>query len=60
VLTNATLYFVTTMVLVKIVAQRDAPAARWLVVVPTALFAAIYGWLLMRGPAERDVESQRR
>jgi hypothetical protein len=58
VLTNLALHFVTTMVLARTVAQPAAPAALWLVLAPTALFAAIYGWLLLRGPAARDFESR--
>jgi hypothetical protein len=46
VLTNAALHFITATVLIK-------------VVIPTALFAGIYGWLLFRGPFERDFERAR-
>jgi hypothetical protein len=54
VLTNAALYFISAMVLIKIVTSRDAPATLWLVVVLTVLLAGAYGWLLFRGPLERD------
>ena len=60
VATNAVLYFIMAMVLLKIIARRDAPAALWLIVVPVVLFAGIYGWLLYRGPIERDFEIHRR
>jgi hypothetical protein len=56
VMANAALYFITAMVLIKIVVQRDAPASLWLVVAPAAAFAGIYGWLMFRGPFERDLE----
>jgi hypothetical protein len=59
VMANASLYFIATMVLLKIVVQRDAPATLWLVLAPAMLFAGIYGWLLFRGPFERDFESYR-
>ena len=60
VLTNAVLYFIATTVLLKIVVRRDAPAVLWLVTVPIALLAAIYVWLLFRGPFERDFRIQAR
>ena len=60
VLTNAVLYFITAMVLLKIVTWADAPPALWLVVVLTVLLAGAYGWLLFRGPLERDFEIYRR
>src|SRR4051812_6385708 len=50
VLTNAVLYFVGAMVLLKIVARPDVSAP---VVIATILFsilAVLYGWLLFRGP----------
>ena len=58
VLTNLALHFVTAMVLAKVVAQPDTPPALWLVLAATALLAAVYGWLLLRGPAKRDFESR--
>lgn len=59
VMANAALYFIATMVLLKIVVQNQAPTVLWLVLVPAMLFAGIYGWLLFRGPFERDFESYR-
>ena len=60
VLTNAALYFIAAMVLLKIVIRPNAPAPVWIVAVPVALFAGIYMWLLFRGPFERDFQSQAR
>lgn len=60
VLANAALYFIAATVLLKIVTRPDAPAALWLVFVLAAIFAGIYGWLLFRGPIERDFEIHRR
>jgi len=56
---NAAFYFIVAMVLVQIVTRRDASAATWVIVVPVIVFAGIYGWLLFRGPLERDFESYR-
>ena len=60
VMANLALYFVAAMALLRHVAGRQVPAALWIGLVPVALFAAVYGWLLLRGPAERDLESYRR
>ena len=59
VLTNSALYFITATVLIKIVIRPGAPVALWLLVVPMVLFTGIYGWLLFRGPFERDFEATR-
>ena len=59
VVANAAHYFVAATVLLKVVAGRGAPPALWLVAVPVAAFAGIYGWLLWRGPFERDVAVRR-
>lgn len=59
VFANAALYFIGTMVLLRIVVQDRAPAALWLIFVPALLFAVIYAWLLFRGPFERDFQSYR-
>ena len=60
VLANAALYFIAAMVLVQVVVRRDAPAALWLLAVPAVVLAGIYGWLLLRGPLERDLQAYRR
>ena len=59
VLANAAVHFVGAMVLLRVLAGRAAPAALWVVFVPTALLAGAYGWLLLRGPAERDFQAHR-
>jgi hypothetical protein len=60
VLTNAVLYFVAAMVLLKLVTQSRVPVAVWLLALPAVVFAAIYTWLLFRGPLERDFDIHRR
>lgn len=61
VLANAVLYFVAATVLLKMVTRREAPVALWLLVVPIVVFfAGTYGWLLFRGPLQRDFELHRR
>jgi hypothetical protein len=57
---NTTFYFVSALALLKVVMQRYAPAALWAVFVPLALFAAVYAWLMFRGPFERDIAAERK
>jgi hypothetical protein len=52
---NTLLYFVTAMSMVKLVLRPATPAAVWIVAVPMAIFAAIYMWLLLRGPVTSDL-----
>ena len=54
---NALLYFVAAMSLIKPLLRGDAPQVLWLPFVPIALFAAVYLWLLFRGPYQRDLET---
>ena len=60
IMANGVLYFVTTMVLIKIVVRDNAPSALWILLVPAMFFAGIYGWFVFRGPFEHDLESQSR
>lgn len=60
VLANTAFYFIAAMVLLRHAVGRDVPAALWIVAVPVALLAGVYGWLLLRGPAERDLQAYRR
>jgi hypothetical protein len=57
VLTNAIVYFVSAMVLLKIVALPNGSTIVILVTLLFTVFAAIYAWLLFRGPFERDMHS---
>jgi len=54
VVANAALYFIATMVLARIVLREGASEALWFLLAPAALLAGLYGWLLLRGPFERD------
>ena len=59
VLGNLAFYFIAAMVLLRAGAGREVPPALWIVAVPVALLAGVYGWLLLRGPAERDLQAYR-
>ena len=63
VLANAALYFITATSLARAAIARDAGraggVALWAMLALAAGFAAVYGWLLFRGPAARDLERQR-
>lgn len=50
VLANFTLYFVTATSVVRALAGGAAPRMLWLVLLPTAVLAIVYGALLLRGP----------
>jgi hypothetical protein len=60
VMANAALYFISAMVLGKIVRQPGTPVAIVGLTVVFGVFAVIYGWLMFRGPLARDVEIHRR
>jgi len=60
VVTNAALYFISATVLLKGVVRPDAPRVLWVVCALVVLFAGVYGWLMFRGPFERDFQLQAR
>ena len=60
VMPNAAFYFIATMVLIKAVSAPSMPVWLWIVVIPTALMAGMYSWLLFRGPMTRDIEMRPR
>ena len=59
VLANTALYFVSAMVLLQAARPPAASRAVAVMIVPFGVFAVAYGWLLFRGPFERDVERRR-
>jgi hypothetical protein len=56
---NAALHFVSAAALLDVAAARGAGAAVRALFAAAALLAAAYGWLLLRGPFERDVARHR-
>ena len=60
VTSNAALYFISALVLVRVAIRHGAPPLVWLIIAPVVLLAGVYGWLLFRGPFQRDLEAQRR
>ena len=57
--TNAMFYFVAATVLLNRFVRFPPPLAGWLVVTGMVPFAAVYAWLLFRGPFARDLEMRR-
>ncbi len=53
---NVLVYFVTAMALIKPVMLDDAPTVLRILLVPIAVLAVVYLWLLFRGPYGRDLE----
>ena len=60
VTTNAVLYFISAMVLLRTLTRGSASAGLWVVAIPMGFLAATYCWLLFRGPIERDFQVYRR
>ena len=54
ILTNAILYFVSAMVLLKIAALPGVSAVLVAFAVVSVVFALLYGWLMFRGPFPGD------
>ncbi len=52
---NAVCYFVGASSLLKVLTQGAQPAALWIFEALMLAFALVYGWLLLRGPFERDL-----
>ncbi|MEP7380165.1 MAG: hypothetical protein ABI910_00685 [Gemmatimonadota bacterium] len=57
VATNATLFLVSALSLLRALVAGEAPTVLWFGAVPCALFAALYFWLMLRGPFARDLHS---
>lgn len=55
VIANVALYFITAMILLRVAVERGGPGGLWLIGGATLVLAAVYGWLLLRGPADGDI-----
>jgi hypothetical protein len=53
---NGLLYFVAAMSLIRPLLRGGASTVLWIAFAPIAVFAAVYMWLLFRGPYQRDLE----
>ena len=52
-------FFVGALSLLRAASRDPESPTIWMLLVPHLAFAGIYGWLLLRGPFERDLRSQR-
>ena len=60
VMPNATCFFIAALVLLRAASRAGSDAAMlWVLGLVVAVPALVYGWLLFRGPFERDLEAQR-
>ena len=59
VMANAVFYFVAAMVTLRAAASGDVANSLWVVAAVVSLLAVVYGWLLFRGPLERDFQASR-
>jgi hypothetical protein len=53
---NVLFFFVAAMSLIKPLLRGDASPTLWIAAIPIVAFAAVYFWLLFRGPYESDLE----
>ncbi|MGH7483021.1 MAG: hypothetical protein ACRELV_12775 [Longimicrobiales bacterium] len=56
VFANVSLYLISALVLVKAAVGPGSGAGLWVLTMVAAVLAAVYGWLLLRGPAERELD----
>jgi hypothetical protein len=54
---NVLLYFVAAMTLIKPMMRHDISVIGWIAFLPIVALAAVYMWLLFRGPSQRDLEN---
>jgi len=59
VLANTTFYLFAAIELVKAATRGGAVGAIWVLAIVVVSFACVYGWLLFRGPFERDFQASR-
>ena len=60
VMPNATCFFVAALVLLRAASRAGSDAAMlWVLGLVVAVPALVYGWLLLRGPLQRDLAAQR-
>jgi hypothetical protein len=53
VIANLALYFVSALSLFRALVSAGTPSALWLALAPSAVLAAVYGALLLRGPFDQ-------
>jgi hypothetical protein len=59
VFANTALYFISALVLIRAATRVEAPAALLALAAPLVALALTYGWLLLRGPFEKELAERR-
>lgn len=59
VFANTALYFVSALVLLRAASRAPSSTALWLLAAPAVVLAIAYGWLLYRGPIEKEFAARR-
>jgi len=59
VVANFAVYFISCLAAVRAGQRAGFPAASWAVMVPAGVLAIVFGWLLFKGPVERDMPGRR-
>ncbi|HET7620665.1 MAG TPA: hypothetical protein VFK39_02070 [Gemmatimonadaceae bacterium] len=59
VFANTALYFISALVLIRAATRAEAPAPLLVLAAPAVALALTYGWLLYRGPFEKELAARR-
>lgn len=57
--TNATLFLISALSLLRGITERPSSMATWFVTVVFSVLAILYFWLMLRGPFARDFQTAR-
>lgn len=59
VFANTALYFISALVILRALSRAPSATGLWALAVAAVLLAAVYGWLLYRGPFEKEFAARR-
>lgn len=59
VVANTALYFISALVILRALSRAPSATGLWALAVAAVLLAAVYGWLLYRGPFEKEFAARR-
>ena len=59
VFANAALYFISALAILRAASRTPSSTGLWVLAVPAIVLAVAYGWLLFRGPFERELAERR-
>jgi hypothetical protein len=59
VFANTALYFISALAILRAASRAPSATGLWALAVPAVLLALVYGWLLYRGPFEKEFAARR-